>query len=791
MENTYTVPLESITMNDVASVGGKNASLGEMIGSLTKLGVKVPGGFATTAFAYRKFLSENKLNTLIESKLKKLDVTNVEQLAKTGKEIRNLILNAKFPKSLEDAIRDEFEKLSSNQTKDFSVAVRSSATAEDLPEASFAGQQDTILNVKGIDALLHSIREVFASLFTDRAISYREHHGFKHMDVALSACIQKMVRSDLSSSGVVFTLDTESGFDGVVFVTSSYGLGELVVQGVVNPDEYYVEKRALENNFEAIITKHLGLKQQTMVYHEDRSKKVEIKETPQEKRDKFSLIDEEVTFLAKQAVIIEKHYKKPMDIEWAKDGIDGEIYIVQARPETVESRASQISLETYTLKEKGEVLTKGRSVGHKIGAGVARVIPSVKEIHEFKPGEVLVTDMTDPDWEPIMKKASAIVTNRGGRTCHAAIVARELGIPAVVGCHNATKAIKTGDDVTISCAEGDVGVVYKGQLKFECEVDDLKSLPDLGVKIMINMGNPSQAFQVQQIPNNGVGLARLEFIINQGIGIHPQACLDYENLSNNLKALINEKIKGYNSPVDYYRDKLTEGIATLAASFYPKPIIVRLSDFKSNEYANLIGGKAYEPTEENPMIGFRGAGRYIAKSFEQAFALECDAVKKVRNDHGLTNVEILIPFVRTISDAKDIIKQLEKNGLKRGENGLKVLMMCEIPSNAICAEEFLENFDGFSIGSNDLTQLTLGIDRDSEIIAESFNEQDPAVLALLDKAISACNKVGKYIGICGQGPSDHPEFAEWLLKRKIGSISLTPDSVLSTWKFLGEHLKKN
>lgn len=791
METSYVVPLESLTMNDVGTVGGKNASLGEMLGNLSKLGVKVPGGFATTAFAYREFLSENKLDSLIANKLKGLDVTNVEQLAKTGSEIRSLILEGKFPEKLEQSIRLEYEKLISNQNKDFSVAVRSSATAEDLPEASFAGQQETVLNVKGIDALLKSVHEVFASLFTDRAISYREHHGFDHMDVALSACVQKMVRSDLGSSGVVFTIDTESGFDGVIFVTSSFGLGELVVQGIVNPDEYYVEKRALENNFDAIITKHLGMKQQTMVYHDDHSKKVEVKETEQEKRDQFSLTDDEVTELAKQALIIEKHYKKPMDVEWAKDGVDGQIYIVQARPETVKSRSSKINLEKYILKETGEVLVKGRSVGHKIGAGVANVIPTVKEINTFKEGEVLVTDMTDPDWEPIMKKASAIVTNRGGRTCHAAIVARELGIPAVVGCFDATKKIKSKDEVTVSCVEGDEGYVYKGKLKFECEVDDLDSLPQLDVNIMINMGNPSQAFQVRQIPNNGVGLARLEFIINQGIGIHPQACLDYENLSDDLKNTIDKKIKGYKTPVDYYRDRLTEGIATLAASFYPKPIIVRLSDFKSNEYANLIGGSAYEPNEENPMLGFRGAGRYIDKSFEEAFALECQAVKKVREKHGLTNVEILIPFVRTLSDAKDIIKQLEKNGLKRGENGLKVIMMCEIPSNAICAEEFLEHFDGFSIGSNDLTQLTLGIDRDSEIIASSFNEQDPAVLALLDKVISVCNKAKKYIGICGQGPSDHPEFAEWLLQRNIGSISLTPDSVLSTWKFLGEHLQKS
>ncbi len=786
---THVVPLESITMNDVSSVGGKNASLGEMLGNLTKLGVKVPGGFATTADAYREFLSFNKLDSLIANKLKDLDVGNVEQLANTGKEIRSIILQGKFPEKLEQAIRTSFEKLTANQNSEFSVAVRSSATAEDLPEASFAGQQDTILNVKGIDNLLTSIREVFASLFTDRAISYREHYGFEHMDVALSACIQKMVRSDISSSGVVFTIDTESGFDGVVFVTSSYGLGELVVQGVVNPDEFYVEKRALENNNESIVCKHLGRKQQTMVYHDEHSKKVETIETPQEKRDQFSLSDEEITNLARFALLIEKHYKKSMDVEWAKDGNDGEIYIVQARPETVKSRSSQINLEKYSLKEKGEVLIKGRSVGHKIGAGVARVIPGVAEINLFKAGEVLVTDMTDPDWEPIMKKAAAIVTNKGGRTCHAAIVARELGIPAVVGCFEATNNIKTGDEVTVSCVEGDEGFVYKGILKYERTVDDLKSLPDLDVKIMMNIGNPSQAFQVQQIPNHGVGLARLEFIINQNIGIHPQACLDYENLDPELKATIKDKIKGYKTPVDYYRDKLTEGIATLAASFYPKPIIVRLSDFKSNEYANLIGGKAYEPSEENPMIGFRGAGRYIAKSFEKSFELECDAVKKVRNDHGLTNVEILIPFVRTIPDAKDIIKQLEKNGLKRGENGLKVIMMCEIPSNAICAEEFLEIFDGFSIGSNDLTQLTLGIDRDSEIIADSFNEQDPAVLALLDKVISVCNKAGKYIGICGQGPSDHPEFADWLLKRNIGSISLTPDSVLSTWKFLAEHVK--
>lgn len=786
MKSSYVVPLNSIEMKDIEIVGGKTASLGEMLKHLTSMKLKVPNGFATTAQAFRDFLSENNLISFMNEKLEKLDVNNVEKLASVGKAIRDAISKGKFSEKLKKDIIDHYDQLITAEGDELSVAVRSSATAEDLPEASFAGQQDTILNVKGNKDLLHSIKEVYASLFTDRAIAYREHHGFKHMDVALSACVQKMIRSDLASSGVIFTIDTESGFDGVVFITSSVGLGELVVQGVVNPDEFYAEKRALQSGEDAIITKHLGLKQQKMIYSNKDGAKVETIDTPQEERDQFSLTDAEVTTLAKQAVLIEKHYKKPMDIEWAKDGIDGELYIVQARPETVKSRVSAINLEKYILKEKGKILVEGRSVGHKIGVGKARVISSLDSMSSFNKGEVLVTDMTDPNWEPIMKRAAAIVTNRGGRTCHAAIIARELGIPAVVGSFNATKEIPDGEIVTVSCAEGDQGYVYKGALKFEHKIEDLKFLPELKTKIMINMGNPSQAFQIQQIPNFGVGLARIEFVINQVIGVHPQACLDYEHLSEDLKAKIKEKTKGYNNPIDYYRDKLTEGIATLAAAFWPKPVIVRLSDFKSNEYASLTGGTLYEPKEENPMLGFRGAGRYIADSFKDCFALECEAVKKVREKHGLKNVQIMIPFVRTLSDAKDIIKQLELNGLKRGVDELKVIMMCEIPSNAILAEEFLEYFDGFSIGSNDLTQLTLGVDRDSEIVAGSFNEQDPAVLALLDKAISVCNKHGKYIGICGQGPSDHPSFAKWLLERNIGSMSLSPDSVLSTWKFLGD-----
>lgn len=777
---------ESIGIQDVPMVGGKNASLGEMIQNLKSSNVRVPNGFATSAEAYRSFLSSNGLKDKIDQILAKLDVDHLNELAKAAKQIRDWIIAAPFPKSLETDIRTAYATLMANEGSTISVAVRSSATAEDLPDASFAGQQDTILNVRGVDELMSAIKTVYASLYTDRAISYRAHHQFDHAEVALSVGVQKMVRSDLAASGVMFTLDTESGFDGVVFITSAYGLGELVVQGVVNPDEFYVEKRALRSHQSAILKRQLGKKQQKMIYSDAGVSTAMVKEEDQQQ---FSLTDQEVTELADLALKIEAHYGRPMDIEWAKDGEDGHLYIVQARPETVQSRSRALHLENYQLKEQATPLVEGRSVGQKIGQGPAKVVRSVEEIERVQAGDVLVTDMTDPDWEPVMKRASAIVTNRGGRTCHAAIIARELGIPAVVGCGNATETIQDNQAVTVSCAEGDVGYVYPGILKFDKKVTDLESMPQLKFKIMMNVGNPNQAFDVQRIPNSGVGLARLEFIINQMIGVHPKACLEVDCLKSSIKNKVLEKSHGYESPAAFFRDKLAEGISILGAAFWPKPVIVRLSDFKSNEYANLIGGQEYEPNEENPMLGFRGASRYADPSFKDCFELECQAVKKVREEQGLTNIQVMIPFVRSPEEAQRVLEIMDEFGLKRGLHDLKVIMMCELPTNALQADAFLEHFDGFSIGSNDLTQLTLGVDRDSGIVAQSFNEKDPAVKHLLHLAIQACLKAKKYVGICGQGPSDHPDLAQWLCEEGIESVSLTPDSVIPTWLYLAEHLQ--
>jgi pyruvate, water dikinase len=778
---------DSISMQDIDQVGGKNASLGEMIQHLSKLHIKVPTGFATTAHAFREFLHENNLEQKINAELENLDTDNLPNLASTGKKIRAWILEQKLPEKLEQEIIANYKQLAGKNGALPEVAVRSSATAEDLPDASFAGQQETFLNISGEENLIKAVKQVYASLYTDRAISYRVHQNFAHKDVALSVGIQKMVRSDCGASGVMFSVDTESGFTGAVFITASYGLGEMVVQGAVNPDEFYVEKRALKNNHQAILLKNLGSKQQKMIYSNQTESSVEIVAVDKQDANKFSLTDSEIMFLAKQAVIIEEHYKRPMDIEWAKDGIDNNLYILQARPETVTAGKNKLHLEKYTIHAKGVLLAEGRSVGQKIGFGPAKVIKNVAEINKIQPGDVLVTDMTDPDWEPVMKKAAAIVTNRGGRTCHAAIIARELGIPAVVGCGNATLTIKEDQVVTVSCAEGDTGFVYDGKADFACVSSNLSKLADLPVKIMMNIGNPTQAFAMQKIPNDGVGLARLEFVINQMIGIHPKACLEFADLPVELQNEISKRCSGYATPVDFYVDKLVEGIAMLGAAFWPKPIILRLSDFKSNEYANLVGGQLYEPHEENPMIGFRGASRYTSPRFKDCFALECKAVKRVREEHGLTNIQIMIPFVRTVAEAQKVLAALEEFGLRRGENDLKVIMMCEIPSNAILAKEFLQHFDGFSIGSNDLTQLTLGVDRDSEIIAHLFSEQDSAVYILLEKVIAECNAQGKYVGICGQGPSDHPEFAKWLVQQKIGSISLTPDSILTTREFLSKN----
>ncbi|AEO75759.1 phosphoenolpyruvate synthase [Pseudomonas aeruginosa] len=768
-------------------MGGKNASLGEMISNLAGAGVSVPGGFATTAQAYRDFLEQSGLNDRIHAALDALDVDDVNALAKTGAQIRQWVMEAEFPARLDSEIRQAFAALA-NGNDNLAVAVRSSATAEDLPDASFAGQQETFLNIRGVDNVIRAAKEVFASLFNDRAIAYRVHQGFDHKLVALSAGVQRMVRSETGTAGVMFTLDTESGFRDVVFITGAYGLGETVVQGAVNPDEFYVHKPTLEAGRPAILRRNLGSKAIKMIYGDEAKagRSVKVVDVDRADRARFALSDAEVTELAKQAMIIEKHYGRPMDIEWAKDGDDGKLYIVQARPETVKSRASATVMERYLLKEKGTVLVEGRAIGQRIGAGPVKVINDVSEMDKVQPGDVLVSDMTDPDWEPVMKRASAIVTNRGGRTCHAAIIARELGIPAVVGCGNATQILQDGQGVTVSCAEGDTGFIFEGELGFDVRKNSVDAMPDLPFKIMMNVGNPDRAFDFAQLPNEGVGLARLEFIINRMIGVHPKALLNFAGLPADIKESVEKRIAGYPDPVGFYVEKLVEGISTLAAAFWPKKVIVRLSDFKSNEYANLIGGKLYEPEEENPMLGFRGASRYISESFRDCFELECRALKKVRNEMGLTNVEIMVPFVRTLGEASQVVELLAGNGLKRGENGLKVIMMCELPSNALLADEFLEFFDGFSIGSNDLTQLTLGLDRDSGIVAHLFDERNPAVKKLLANAIAACNKAGKYIGICGQGPSDHPDLARWLMEQGIESVSLNPDSVLDTWFFLAE-----
>ena len=781
----YVISFETSGIADIAQVGGKNASLGEMISNLSAMGVCVPGGFATTAEAYRDFLAENGLDERIEQALSTLDVTDVNALAKTGAEIRGWIVAAALPSRLEREIREHYKRLAGEGEGSF--AVRSSATAEDLPDASFAGQQETFLNIHGIDNILQAVKEVFASLYNDRAISYRVHTGYTGSRVALSAGIQRMVRSDLGASGVMFTLDTESGFRDVVFITSAYGLGEMVVQGTVNPDEYYVHKQRLADGYPAIVRRSLGSKLQRMVFGSGRAVglSTRIEDVPPTARNNFSLNDSEVLELARYAVAIEQHYGRPMDIEWGKDGQNGKLYILQARPETVQSQVINGGSGKFRLKQRGEVLIEGRAIGQKIGIGPVRVVASASEMDRVKKGDVLVTDMTDPDWEPVMKKASAIITNRGGRTCHAAIIARELGIPAIVGCANATTALKDGEIVTASCAEGDTGFVYRGRLPFDIVEPSEAALPELPVSLMLNVGNPMLAFEFAQMPAKGIGLARLEFVINNMIGVHPKAVLNFQSLSEQLKSEILQHSRGYIDPVAFYVDKLAEGVSCLAAAFWPRPVIVRLSDFKSNEYSKLLGGELYEPTEENPMIGFRGAGRYVADEFKDCFELECRAMKKVREVMGYTNVEIMIPFVRTVQEASDVVDELAKNGLKRGEGGLRLIMMCEIPSNALMAEEFLAYFDGFSIGSNDLTQLTLGLDRDSSLVANRFDERDGAVKRLLQMAISACNRLDKYVGICGQGPSDHFDFAQWLVEQGIQSISLNPDTLLDTWHRLG------
>jgi pyruvate,water dikinase len=784
------VPFEQLRMTDVESVGGKNASLGEMISQLSASGVRVPGGFATTAHAFREFLKHEGLAERINARLATLDTDDVRALAQAGAEIRSWVESTPFPPALEAAIRAEFEKLTAGHPG-ASFAVRSSATAEDLPDASFAGQQETFLNVVGIDEVLHKMKEVFASLYNDRAISYRVHKGFAHSDVALSAGVQRMVRSDLGAAGVMFTIDTESGFPDVVFITSSYGLGETVVQGAVNPDEFYVHKPALKNGKFPIIRRNLGSKLIKMEFSTPAEKQatgklVKTVDTVPEQRNRYSLTDADVTELARYALIIEQHYGRPMDIEWGKDGQDGQLYILQARPETVKSQGEGKVEHRYKLKGHSTVLAEGRAIGQKIGTGPVRIVHSIAEMDKVQAGDVLVTDMTDPNWEPVMKRASAIVTNRGGRTCHAAIIARELGIPAVVGCGDATAVLKDGALVTVACSEGDTGYIYDGLLETEVTEVERGEMPYSPVKIMMNVGNPQLAFDFAQMPNSGVGLARLEFIINNNIGVHPKAILDYPNVDSDLKKAVESVARGHASPRAFYVDKLAEGIATIAAAFWPKPVIVRLSDFKSNEYRKLIGGSRYEPEEENPMLGFRGASRYVSEAFGEAFAMECEALKRVRNDMGLTNVEIMVPFVRTLAQAEKVNAMLAERGLRRGQDGLRLIMMCEIPSNAILAEQFLEHFDGMSIGSNDLTQLTLGLDRDSglELLAQDFDERDPAVKALISRAIAACRAHGKYIGICGQGPSDHPDFAQWLAQEGIVSISLNPDTVIDTWKLL-------
>ena len=787
----YILWLDKIGMADLGQVGGKNASLGEMIGNLTSAGVNVPGGFVTTADAYWEFLATDNLSERITQRLAKLDINDVVGLAKAGEEIRQWILSTPFPPTLIKALQQAYDSLTEKYGTDASFAVRSSATAEDLPDASFAGQQETYLNIKGFENTQAAIHAVFASLYNDRAIAYRVHHDFEHSQVALSAGIQKMVRSNHASSGVMFTLDTESGFEDVVLITSSYGLGEMVVQGAINPDEYYVHKPMLAQGHFPILRRILGSKQNKMVFTDEHGHTTSTRIEPisSEEQRRFSLSDEDVIELARQAVTIEQHYQRPMDIEWAKDGIDGGLYIVQARPETVKSQAKSNVLQRYELQERGPVLVTGRSIGQRIGSGVVKVIHNINEMEHIQPGDVLVTDMTDPDWEPIMKRAAAIVTNRGGRTCHAAIIARELGVPAVVGCGNATEQIQDGTAVTVSCAEGEIGYIYEGQRAFNIREINLTSMPELPFQVMMNIGTPDRAFEFQFLPNHGVGLARLEFIINRTIGVHPKALLHYKRQPEKIQQQIQELMAGYADPVSFFIEKLTEGIATIAAAFWPKPVIVRMSDFKSNEYRNLVGGEAYEPEEENPMLGFRGASRYVSPDFEDCFELECFALKKVRDEMGLTNVAIMIPFVRTVEEAETVISLLQENDLRRGVNDLKIIMMCEIPSNALLADKFLRYFDGFSIGSNDLTQLTLGLDRDSGLVAELFDERNDAVKSLLSMAIKACRMQNKYVGICGQGPSDHPDLAFWLMEQGINSVSLNPDTVIETWLYLAEHYK--
>jgi len=781
----YVIPFESLRNSDVGSVGGKNASLGEMISQLNAKGVRVPTGFATTAEAFNEFLQHKDLGKKIESELEDLDINDVTALAVSGKKIREWIINTPFSEGLNHAVDNQYNELATKSAQGTTFAVRSSATAEDLPDASFAGQQESFLNIQGIDNIKQAIKEVFASLYNDRAISYRVHKGFIHADVAISAGVQQMVRSDMGSAGVMFTIDTESGFKDVVFITSSYGLGETVVQGSVNPDEFYVHKPLLAKNKPAIVRKSIGSKKIKMVFSEDTKAGLSTQTVDVEESlaNSFSINDEDIIELAKYAMTIESHYQCPMDIEWGKNGIDGKIYILQARPETVKSQTKNVS-ETYKLLETGKAIVAGRAVTQKIGQGPVRVVSDPSEMHMVQPGDILVADMTDPNWEPVMKRASALVTNRGGRTCHAAIIARELGIPAIVGSVNATELLNDGDIVTVSCSEGETGIVYQGELQYEVTTQEDGELGDPPVKMMMNVGSPDMAFTFAQIPNHGVGLARLEFVINNMIGIHPKAILNYKAMPSDVQKSIDHRSRGYANPVQFYIDKVAEGVATIAAAFYPNPVIVRTSDFKSNEYKKLVAGDIYEPDEENPMIGFRGAARYISDEFKECFALECQAMLKVRNEVGLTNVELMIPFVRTLSEAKAVIEIMEQHGLKRGVDGLKIIMMCEVPSNAIIADDFLEYFDGFSIGSNDLTQLTLGTDRDSGILAHGFDERDPAVIKLIEMAIASAKKKGKYVGICGQGPSDHPDFAAWLVKEGITSLSLNPDTVVSTWKQL-------
>ena len=781
----HVIPFENLRNTDVGKVGGKNASLGEMISQLHAKGVRVPTGFATTAYAFNEFLGHNDLSKRIEVELENLDVNDVNKLAKVGKTIRKWIIETPFPADLDQAIIENYKLLTKNSAKGTTFAVRSSATAEDLPDASFAGQQESFLNIEGIENIKHAVKEVFASLYNDRAISYRVHKGFIHSDVAISAGVQEMVRSDQGCSGVMFTIDTESGFRDVVFITASYGLGETVVQGAVNPDEFYVHKPLLRQGKPAIVRKSIGSKKIKMIFSEDTKAGLSTKtiDVAESEANQYCISDEDILELARYADTIESHYQCPMDIEWGKNGLDGKMYILQARPETVKSQA-QSGTDTYKLLETGKAIVAGRAVTQKIGVGPVRVVSDPSEMHTVQPGDILVADMTDPNWEPVMKRASALVTNRGGRTCHAAIIARELGIPAIVGSVNATELLNDGDLVTVACSEGETGIVYQGELNYEVTTENNGELCEPPVKIMMNVGNPDMAFTFAQIPNHGVGLARLEFVINNMIGIHPKAIINYQAMPADIQKAINYRARGYKNPKDFYVEKIAEGVATIAAAFYPNPVIVRLSDFKSNEYKKLIAGDIYEPDEENPMIGFRGAARYISEEFQECFALECEAMKKVRNVMGLTNVQLMIPFVRTVSEATNVIQLMSQLGLKRGENELKIIMMCEVPSNAIIADEFMQHFDGFSIGSNDLTQLTLGMDRDSGILADGFDERNPAVTKLIEMAILSAKKSKKYIGICGQGPSDHPDFANWLVKQGITSLSLNPDTVISTWKNL-------